>query len=482
MALNAAVVWEVRTAGDDTNGGAFKAGASGTDYSQQDAKNTTGNNISTTDAVAAGTTTITSATASFTSAIVGNVIYFQGGTGAIAAVWRECTVFTNSTTITIDASIAVSTGMTMNIGGALLTLQTAATSMVTSNKVFVKIGTYTRTATTTFSAASADTSNTVPPNRLIGYSTTRADNGRPTIALSTNTGLTGLKFTTYGWEIRNFIVDCASLGTSTGIDIGGGLTQLSNCKVSNFTLRGIQGAAAGQNIIFENEVTGGTSAASAAINSTGSGSVIAENYVHDNACPGVIAGGATVIHNLCDTNTGASSDGIRITGGESGGAILNNSVYNSGRDGIRASNNVLFAVSLVWNNILSTNGAYGLTAITTNGIGAMPSFDGNAFFSNTSGTRFAGDDTGSVNAINGVSPYSNVRDVILTADPFTNAAAGDFSLNTTTGGGAACRAAGFPGLFPGGLTTGSLDIGAAQHADPADTDRAAALVNGGLVR
>ena len=89
MALSASGVWEVRTAGNDTNGGGFKSGASGTDYSQQDAKNTAGNNISTTDAVSDGTTTITSATAAFTSAIVGNFIYLTGGTGSIAAQWRE---------------------------------------------------------------------------------------------------------------------------------------------------------------------------------------------------------------------------------------------------------------------------------------------------------------------------------------------------------------------------------------------------------
>ena len=52
MALSANSVFEVRTAGNDTNGGGFVTGAAGTDYSQQDAKNTAGSDISTTDAVA----------------------------------------------------------------------------------------------------------------------------------------------------------------------------------------------------------------------------------------------------------------------------------------------------------------------------------------------------------------------------------------------------------------------------------------------
>lgn len=51
--------------------------------------------------------------------------------------------------------------------------------------------------------------------------------------------------------------------------------------------------------------------------------------------------------------------------------------------------------------------------------------------------------------------------ITLTGDPFTNAAAGDFSLNNTAGAGADLRAAGFD---PYGQT-GFADIGAVQHED-----------------
>lgn len=64
MSLSAATVFEVRPgAGNSTNGGGFVAGATGTDYSQQNNKNSGSTDKSTTDAVANGTTTITSATA-----------------------------------------------------------------------------------------------------------------------------------------------------------------------------------------------------------------------------------------------------------------------------------------------------------------------------------------------------------------------------------------------------------------------------------
>ena len=60
MALAAASVVEVRTAGNDTNGGGFVTGASGTDFSQQDAAQCTA-----TDLVLVTTTTATSAITHF---------------------------------------------------------------------------------------------------------------------------------------------------------------------------------------------------------------------------------------------------------------------------------------------------------------------------------------------------------------------------------------------------------------------------------
>ena len=69
MALSVSQVWEIRTTGSDTNGGGFHAGASGTDYSQQAAAQ-----VTVADAVANGTTTLTSVTASFTAAHVGNLV------------------------------------------------------------------------------------------------------------------------------------------------------------------------------------------------------------------------------------------------------------------------------------------------------------------------------------------------------------------------------------------------------------------------
>jgi hypothetical protein len=52
--------------------------------------------------------------------------------------------------------------------------------------------------------------------------------------------------------------------------------------------------------------------------------------------------------------------------------------------------------------------------------------------------------------------------VTLTADPFTDAANGDFTLNSTAGGGAELRGAGWPSALPGLSGTSHPDIGAYQ--------------------
>ena len=86
---NFTAVWEVESGGTDTNGGGADSATVSTDMSKFLNKNAASCtscqsatvNISTTDAVATGTTTITSTTANFSSAIVGNFILLSGGPG-----------------------------------------------------------------------------------------------------------------------------------------------------------------------------------------------------------------------------------------------------------------------------------------------------------------------------------------------------------------------------------------------------------------
>jgi hypothetical protein len=122
------------TLGNDTNGGGFAANGSGTNYALNINKNTAGNNISTTDAVANGTTTLTSNTASFTQAISGNIIYLHGGTGSLVET-RATATFVDPTHVVLSASIPAGTGITMNIGGQLATASKASTLAVGGDQI-----------------------------------------------------------------------------------------------------------------------------------------------------------------------------------------------------------------------------------------------------------------------------------------------------------------------------------------------------------
>jgi hypothetical protein len=112
-----------------------------------------------------------------------------------------------------------------------------------------------------------------------------------------------------------------------------------------------------------------------------------------------------------------------------------------------------FLVILISDNILYSCSGFGI-----NNADVTPDWNcihviGNAMGALTSGR------------INQFADYEEMEGIVLTADPFTNAAGGDFSLNNIAGGGALCRAGSVFNAFPGGLTTGFNDIGAVQHED-----------------
>ena len=122
--------------------------------------------------------------------------------------------------------------------------------------------------------------------------------------------------------------------------------------------------------------------------------------------------------------------------------------------------------TIVRNNLLVSNAGYGFVGATGAGSAATPDYDGNCYYNNTSGTRNNMDDL-TTNLVDSVVPYTNVLDVVLSGDPFTNAAGGDFTLNNTAG--AAARGAGTPGALPGVSQAGYPDMGVFQHQDLSST-------------
>lgn len=435
------------------------------DYSQQAAAQ-----IAVTDLVTAGTTTITSTSAAFASNMVGNTVYITGGTGSITAARYEITAFTNSTTVTVDRStgLSIGTGATMNLGGCLLTfgeLASATRGMVAQNKAFIKSGTYGITAGISFAQLVSNPNFATPPTELVGYNTVRGDitygnnaSSRPTI-VTNSAGLNAIAFTNSGWEIRNLIIAAGSSTPSIGFFPTGANLVISNCLVSAYSSQGfnISGAATAA---FQCEATGGTSG-STGIFASSSQSAVVGCYAHDGVGVGIVASG-DAIFNVVANQSGATSDGINTNGGYFC-RIQNNTIYNCGRHGINIVG-LQTSSALIRGNIVSKNGGWGIINTGGAGIAARAEWDGNAFFSNTSGTRSNLDDT-TVNVQNAIAPYTNVADVSCSVDPFTNAAGGNFTLNNTAGGGAPLRGTSPINTWPGLTGTGYRDFGAIQHQD-----------------
>lgn len=169
MAINAAVVWNVQTDGSQTNGGGFKAGASGTDYSKQAAAQW-GNEAVT--SAGAGTTMLT---ANAAATMVGNTLYVVSGTNATVG-WYEITSVSVGVSITTDRNWctgAVADGV-VNIGGAFLiggSLDHNFLSGLTAgNTVYIKSGTYTLGESFT-----SKTGSSTAPVSLIGYNSSHGD-------------------------------------------------------------------------------------------------------------------------------------------------------------------------------------------------------------------------------------------------------------------------------------------------------------------
>lgn len=436
MAISANTVFEVRTGGSDLNGGGFVTGASGTDYSQQNGSNTTGNNISTTDAKSNNTTTITSALGSFNASIVGNIVYFQGGTGAIAAQWRQVTAFTNGTSIVIDTAIASSTAMTMNIGGALKTPGQVAGLIVAGNIAFFQNvgadGASVFSITSTTSNTSSGVIAAGAAGFFQGYTSTRSlgnTDARPTFQLNVSSATLFVSGNT-GLVIQGIICDGNSQTTAK---LAASAAMFVRCMFKNF-----------------NTATTSTPSfvdCSATTNSANifAGMIAIRCEAYANTAMGFSLNAA--IDCIASGNTGATTDG-----------------FNSA------------AVSAVVSGCISVaNGRHGFNFGAASEVACInchaESNTGTGFITALSGKTFINCSAfGNAAATSFTANVSNTGFITVTVGSvFVNAASNNYLLNNTANEGALLRAAADPATFPRGLTSNFRDIGAAQHQDSPST-------------
>jgi len=464
MALSADTIWEIQTTGDDNNGGGFVSGASGTDYTQGVGQTviswlasggTYTNNLSITNA---DPSVVSSASRNFVAADVGNIIHLTAGTNVTAGWYEIVSVASNQATLDRNAmSGAGSADGSGYLGGALASIGglgliwTTAAQATEGMKAYVKGGEYTLTNTTAnTSGGPLDVDAGELDNKtmlLKGYAADAVSRDdftgtRPIIDCEGQACSAVIKFTgslAHNQVVAFFdIVGDADNRPDYGIYCGNDdYDVVDRCIVRN-TVTGIyQGTCDGCLVVGTSDTGFYYSAAHGCIARETGG----RGFQYCTACVNCIA-------DNCSSSGWYFSNGIAV----------NCVSYDNDSTGFLD----LGDRSPVLINCLSVgdgNVGYncGPSAVLINCGHYSPSYD-----------RLSGTDA----------PLIDDNPITLTADPFTDAANGDFSLNNDPGGGALCRAA---GLGPYGQTS-YRDVGAVQHADPAASSGGGTPVFGGMVQ
>lgn len=444
--LSTATIFEVNQGGNNANAGCFVEGSSGTDNTYPTPAVTTY-----TDLVIDATTNtkVTSAAFPFTSASPGRCLRISGGTGFTTGLYYVVSQAAGVATLDRAVGTTSSTGGTGKSGGALATIAQMVTDFCTSCRGYVKAdATYTITGkiNINFSNSAA--------TFFEGYTTTRGDNGKPTIQATSGFGDRMIDFNLGGtFSFRNFIMDVNSQSGVTAI------LTFNSQKLENIEVKGFVATTFGAITFFGN----GTICRNCYFHDGASASSSVVIFSNDeNTCmyctirnvSGASAIGFEMRKGQClycivDTMTGATSDAFQTQNIGNLYIIDHCLVYNVTRDAIRVT--ALSAPGQITNCIFST---------AVNGI------------NNTSGTSLrAGDFYNDANFsynLSGASVVNMVagsKSATLSGDPFTSASGHDFSLNATAGAGGAVRAAGVPATIAGTTPTGYPDGGAFQHQD-----------------
>jgi hypothetical protein len=405
------------------------------DFSQ-----TTGN--ITTGTASSAATTLTATTGIFRKVMVGNGV--TNGTN-----WVAITAFTSSTIVTIDSSPAW-VAQSISVGGALASPGKAASLQVNGNRVWVKAGTYTVTSAST-NIAGGCVSTKGAGDIWSGYSTIRGDDAaRPTIisdGVITTFTLVGTGAS--GSTVRYITADGNSRTSSRGFaNLSGNNCLFYRCIGKNCTNSAFAGLTAVTN---RAEFCYGTGCSTQPVFS-GDGCYYC--VADTNTITGFSAATTPAWVGCISSNNTGSTSVHGFSGANDATQIMNCAAYGNAGSGfsLGSSNRPIVLI-----NCLSANNS--VWQFTASGLNQ-----------NTQLINCAGWNNGGSGTFNSTNITSVFGFVTLTADPFTNAAGGDFSLNNTAGGGASCRAAAIPGAFPGlSGTVGKLDIGAVQHGDPAQS-------------
>lgn len=397
------------------------------DYSQQATAQ-----FSYTDLASVGAGLLVSSVAKpFAKQQVGNSLVITGGTNFTVGRYVIVSVAAGVATVVGPGNITTGAGVsgTGGLGGCLASPGQCGAAFVGANLVFVVSGVTYNIASATINVATGTVSN-VLTGLWVGWATHRHLQNMET-APTLQFSVSGVTMFADRCGHYNLIID----GNSQTSGIYGSGGSFSYCTMMNLT-----GVGAG--VVFNNCLFTVCSAIQVPVSTS---AYYCEAYGNT----------ATVFAGACFNclsygNSGASTDGFTIQAGASGYGA-HNTAYNNGRDGFR------FTGSGRGQTLIGChaegNAGFGYNPNASMGVALIGCSD----FNNTSGR---------VSVVAGLS-LQQINPITLTSTAFTNAAGNDLSLSNTAGGGAAIR--GQAGAFPRGTTTGYLDVGAVQHADPAQT-------------
>jgi hypothetical protein len=447
VALSASMVWEFRATATaaNVNGGGFNpnnAASNTTDYSKQDAAQYGFSDLAT----SSGTTNpsvVTSASHSFVTADVGNLLHILSGTSWLAGWYEIVSVSGGAATLDRACGSAASlTAGTYNVGGAMSlgsissgrSDTTLAAAIISGHTVWIKSGSYTGAAGMTFGNGLAVNS----PVKVYGYQTTRGDsptgNNRPVIDMGVNTWTMGT---------NNVCENVRFTGTANGVVLASGRSRWNNVKVNNTSGSADQTAftvnTSGPFVIGSEF----SSTLGSAITCNAAGTVYMQGcYIHDSKV-GITNGSGTAGSSFMDCIfSGMSTTAFDQTGtANSLVQIYGCTLYGSEA---KVGTGIKIGASAtdmnIYNNII-----YGfVTGISdANGVGCNFG-DYNCLFNNT--TNY--------------STFTAGAHDLLVNPQFVNAAGGNFAVGSNL------KALGYPSAYPGGLSTSYVDIGAVQRAEP----------------
>lgn len=480
----------------------------GVDYSQATAAIATNTDLTCT----AASTTVTSAGASFRRCMVGNIIHLTAltGTGAIVG-WYEVVNYTSGTQLVLDRTptdgVNNITAGTYYLGGALSLNSSLDDAwheqLVGNNHIFYKNGTYTIITTTVASTAGT----AAAPIQHWGYNSVRGDNPKDDTRPTINVGATVLTYGQY-----NFLNYLIYTGTATSNVTQGTGSKTKFCKfvnTSSSTNRVAFTSGATSLVAFCEFV----SQLGIGISAAGADTRVIYCFMHDST--GGMSIGVSRVFTINCIIAACRTYEILINSSNPF-SIINCTLhgYTSTPRGIGISIGAAMGPLDLQNNIISYN-ATGISQATAQVFGNQGAF--NAFYGNTTDVTLYSKDltditgtnptftditelSGSTATISGTTltqtgAFSTVTDNVdyIQVHSGTGATVGSYLITShtadtvTTNGtigtnatadkvwtilhgknfaiGTNLKAAGYPGAFPGGFSTGYTDIGAVQRQE-----------------